>query len=195
MGVTLKTPQVAVATLTRVLYGSLFAQVDPLRLAEDERSERIVEEYRSLLQVRSGDLEGGVLQRLVADYSAHQFVIDRYEGRNGCSRTLRPLCWQNNCWFMHWVILQTVHSTNHSYCAILVAGRREKEETVDIKIQKRTRSIREIEIENMKKTSEYMRRQRESMRGIRQSRPKGEREPFGPESPEAIEAFLKRAFG
>ena len=31
--------------MTTGLYGSLFAQVDPLRLAEDERSKRTVEEY------------------------------------------------------------------------------------------------------------------------------------------------------
>ena len=148
--------------------------------------------------LRSGDLQGGALQRLVAVYSAHQFVIDRYEGRNGCSRTLRPLCRQNNCLLMHWVILQplqTVHSTNHSYCAILVAAWQEKEESMDIKIRKRTKTIREIEIENMQETSEYMRLRTESMQEIRQSRPKGKRELDGTESPEAIKAFLKKAFG
>ena len=66
---------------------------------------------------------------------------------------------------------------------------------MDIKIRKRTKTIREIEIENMQETSEYMRLRTESMQEIRQSRPKGEREPFGPESPESIQAFLKKAFG
>ena len=64
-----------------------------------------------------------------------------------------------------------------------------------IKIRKRTKTIREIEIENMQETSEYMRLRTESMREIRQSRPKGKRELFGPESPESIKAFLKKAFG
>ena len=82
-----------------------------------------------------------------------------------------------------------------SFCAILSAGWHEKEESMDIKIRKRTKTIREIEIEKMQETSEYMRLRRESMRGIRQSRPKGKRELFGPESPESIKAFLKEAFG
>ena len=66
---------------------------------------------------------------------------------------------------------------------------------MDIEIRERTKSIWRIEFEKIQETSEYLRRRRESMRGIRQSRPKGEREPFGPESPESIEAFLKKAFG
>ena len=82
-----------------------------------------------------------------------------------------------------------------SFCAILSAGWQEKEESMDIKIRKRTKTIREIEIEKMQETSEYMRLRRESMRGIRQSRPKGKRELDGTESPEAIRAFLKEAFG
>lgn len=61
---------------------------------------------------------------------------------------------------------------------------------MDIEGRKRTRSIREIEIDNMKKTSEYMRRQRESVRRIRECRAKGVRERFDPAS---IEAFLKEA--
>ena len=61
---------------------------------------------------------------------------------------------------------------------------------MDIEGRKRTRSIREIEIDNMKMTSEYMRRRRERARRIRQRRPKGVRERFDPAS---IEAFLKEA--
>ena len=64
-----------------------------------------------------------------------------------------------------------------------------------IKIRKRTKTIREIEIENMQETAEYMRLRTESMQEIRQSRPKGKCDLFGPESPESIKAFLKKAFG
>jgi len=66
---------------------------------------------------------------------------------------------------------------------------------MDIKIRERTKSIREIEIENMQETSEYMRLRTESMQEIRQSRPEGKRKLVGPESPESIKAFLKKAFG
>ena len=45
MGVTVETSLAGAAAFTTDLYGSLFAQVDPLRLAEEERSERISEQY------------------------------------------------------------------------------------------------------------------------------------------------------
>ena len=77
----LKTSLEAATALTTGLYGPLFAQVDPLRLAEDERSKRIVAEYGRRLQLRSGNLQGEALQRLVADYPSHQFVIDRDEAK------------------------------------------------------------------------------------------------------------------
>ena len=79
--VTLETSLEAAAALTTGLYGPLLTQVDPLRLAEDERSQRIVEEYGERLQLRSGNLQGEALKRLVGGYPSHQFVIDRDEAQ------------------------------------------------------------------------------------------------------------------
>ena len=79
--VTLKTALETATALTEGLYGPLFGQVDPSRLAEDERSKRIVEEYGKRLQSWSGNLRDGALEKLVADYPSHQFVIDRDEAR------------------------------------------------------------------------------------------------------------------
>ena len=79
--VTLETSLEAAAALTTGLYGPLLTQVDPLRLAEDERSQRIVEEYGERLQLRSGNLQGEALKRLVGGYPSHQFVIDRDEAK------------------------------------------------------------------------------------------------------------------
>ena len=79
--VTLKTALETATALTNGLYGPLFGQVDPSRLAEDERSKRIVEEYGERLQLRSGNLRDESLERLVGDYPSHQFVIDRDEAR------------------------------------------------------------------------------------------------------------------
>ena len=81
--VTLKTALETATALTKGLYGPLFGQVDPSRLAEDERSKRIVEEYGKRLQLRSGNLRDEALQRLVGNYPSHQFVIDRDEARDG----------------------------------------------------------------------------------------------------------------
>ena len=64
---------------------------------------------------------------------------------------------------------------------------------MDIKIRKRTRSIREIEIEIMQETSEYMRRRGESMRGTPRIRQNRKRRRNGPGPRESIEAFLKEA--
>lgn len=96
---------------------------------------------------------------------------------------------------MRWVTLQVTRSKKGGYYATLPAGRRKREETVDIKIRKRTKSIREIEIENMQETSEYMRLRTEGMRGIHQTRPNEKGSPNGSASRESIEAFLKEAFG
>ena len=88
--VTLRTALDTATALTTGLYGPLFAQVDPLRLAEDQRSKRIVEEYGKRLQLRSGNLRDGALQELVADYPSHQFVLDRDEARESLFKNVAP---------------------------------------------------------------------------------------------------------
>ena len=70
-----------------------------------------------------------------------------------------------------------------------------KEESVDIKIRKRTKSIREIEREHRKETSEYMRLRREYMRGTHRTRRNEERRPIGLGSSKSIEELLDEAFG
>ena len=77
--VTLRRALETATALTTGLYGPLLGQVDPLRLAEDERSKRIVVEYGDRLQLRSGNLRDGALKKLVVQYPSHQFVIDRDE--------------------------------------------------------------------------------------------------------------------
>ena len=88
--VTLKTALETATALTKGLYGPLFGQVDPSRLAEDERSKRIVEEYGKRLQSRSGNLRDGALEDLVAEYPSHQFVIDRDEARESLFKNVAP---------------------------------------------------------------------------------------------------------
>ena len=62
---------------------------------------------------------------------------------------------------------------------------------MDIKIGERMMSIREIQIENMQQTSEYLRLRREGMRGIHQTRPEGD---LGLDVPESIKSILKGPF-
>lgn len=58
---------------------------------------------------------------------------------------------------------------------------------MDIKIRERMKSIREIEIENMRQTSEYLRLRRESMRGVHQTRPEIDHGPDVPESSKSVQ--------
>lgn len=192
--VTLKTVMETATALAKGLYEPLFRQVDPLRLAEDERSKRILEEYGERLQLRSGNLRDQALDKLVAKYPSHQFVIDRDEAKGQLVSTVASPSQRNDCSLMHWVNSHTARSTKCGSCATLV-GERRKEETVDIKIRNRTRSVREYEIKNLKKTSEHLKRRRAAMRGIHRPRPSQRRGPNGPGSRKAIEAFLKEAFG
>jgi hypothetical protein len=59
------------------LLGPIFSQIDPMRLAEVDRSLRISAEYGERLG--GENLHDGALERLLAKYPAHGFVIDRME--------------------------------------------------------------------------------------------------------------------
>lgn len=59
------------------LLSPIFSQIDPLRLAEVERSLRISAEYGERLGKEN--LKDGALERLIGQYPAHGFVIDRRE--------------------------------------------------------------------------------------------------------------------
>ncbi|MFN2974922.1 P-loop NTPase family protein [Terriglobus aquaticus] len=59
------------------LFGEIFSQIDPMRVAEFDRAMRIASEYGSRLG--ANHLKPGGLARLVAAYPTHGFVIDRKE--------------------------------------------------------------------------------------------------------------------
>lgn len=65
--------------LTVGLLEPVYAQIDPTRLAEVDRSMRIASEYAERLN--NGNLKDGALDHLVGDYPSHGFVIDRGETR------------------------------------------------------------------------------------------------------------------
>ena len=79
--ITLKTALDTAAKLTGDLFGPLFAQIDPMRLGEDGRSTRIIEEYGNRLAEKGENLKPGALQKLVAGYPSHLFDIDREEAQ------------------------------------------------------------------------------------------------------------------
>lgn len=55
----------------------IFEQIDPMRLAEMERSLQIASEYGQRLNV--GNLRDGALPKLLSDYPSHSFIIDAAE--------------------------------------------------------------------------------------------------------------------
>lgn len=64
--------------VTTGLFTSLYEQIDPIRLAEVERSLKISGEYVTRIS-KSGNLKAGGLEQLLGNYPSHGFIIDRLE--------------------------------------------------------------------------------------------------------------------
>lgn len=63
------------------LAGPLFAQIDPIRLGEMQRATRVAYSYGQRLDKYTQNLKEGALERLISEYPAHGFVIDRKEAK------------------------------------------------------------------------------------------------------------------
>ncbi len=57
----------------------LYNQIDPIRLGEMQRAMRIAHEYGARLNRYKKNLKDDALDRLIAKYPSHEFVIDRKE--------------------------------------------------------------------------------------------------------------------
>lgn len=69
------------STLTTGLFEPIFAQIDPMKLAEMQRAMEIAYAYGQRLNEQSNNLRSDGLQKLVATYPSHEFVIDRREAK------------------------------------------------------------------------------------------------------------------
>lgn len=75
-------PKVAGEVASQVVAGlmaPLYSQIDPLRIGEMQRAMSITLEYGTRLNSHSSNLKDGSLDKLVIQYPAHGFVIDRKE--------------------------------------------------------------------------------------------------------------------
>lgn len=75
-------PKVAGDVASQVVAGlmaPLYSQIDPLRIGEMQRAMSITLEYGTRLDGHSSNLKPGSLDKLVIQYPAHGFVIDRKE--------------------------------------------------------------------------------------------------------------------
>jgi Serine dehydrogenase proteinase len=59
----------------------LYSQIDPNRIGEMQRAIQIAKEYGERLDEYTTNLKEGALEKMVADYPSHSFVIDRKEAK------------------------------------------------------------------------------------------------------------------
>lgn len=78
------------SNLTTGIFEPIFEQIDPMKLAEMQRAMEIAFAYGERLNVRSGNLRGGGLDRLVTQYPSHEFVIDRREAKEIFIKVHKP---------------------------------------------------------------------------------------------------------
>lgn len=75
--------------LTIGLLTAVYQQIDPIRLAEVDRSLKISGDYGFRL-AKNGNLQDGAIEKLLAKYPSHGFVIDRSEAAELFSTVERP---------------------------------------------------------------------------------------------------------
>lgn len=76
--------------LTTGLFSPIFAQIEPTRLAEMQRATEIAFAYGERLNEKTNNLRRNGLQKLVAGYPSHEFVIDRKEARTIFTNVSKP---------------------------------------------------------------------------------------------------------
>jgi hypothetical protein len=82
--------------LTTECFSTIYQQIDPLRLGEDERAMDIA--FRYGLRLNRGNLKEGALKSLVSDYPSHAFVIDREEAADLFHEVNKPSEPESKLW-------------------------------------------------------------------------------------------------
>lgn len=85
--------RIAVTAAAKVaigLLGPIYAQIDPMRLGETERSMMIAKHYGDRVSRNTDNLKDETLSRLLVRYPSHEFVIDREEASTLFSRVRAP---------------------------------------------------------------------------------------------------------
>ena len=89
-GITLRTCLEVATQLTVGLFNPIYDQIDPMRLGENSRAMRIGEEYGERLNEVGGNLRPEALEKLLAKYPSHSFVIDRRETKKLFNNVREP---------------------------------------------------------------------------------------------------------
>ena len=82
LGLATKVSSELAANLAGSVASPLMAQIDPMRIAEMQRAVAVAYAYGQRLDTYSSNLKDGALERLIGDYPAHGFVIDRKEAKD-----------------------------------------------------------------------------------------------------------------
>ncbi len=80
-GVSTKTAAGIADGLIGSLYQPIVSQIDPIRLGEMQRAINIAQKYGERLDAYHGNLRKDALRKLIWEYPAHEFVIDRKEAK------------------------------------------------------------------------------------------------------------------
>lgn len=86
---------------------SLYAQIDPNKLGEMQRAMRITYDYGARLDRYTNNLRENALNRLVAEYPSHAFVIDRKEAKEIFKKVDHPTDTECQIAESHWSQLVT----------------------------------------------------------------------------------------
>lgn len=85
-----KTAIAAAEGVTSALYSELYSQLEPIRLGEYQRAMSLMTDYGERLHERGKNMLPGAIEKLVAGYPDHSFVIDRTEAATLFSRVRTP---------------------------------------------------------------------------------------------------------
>lgn len=88
--VTLRTAADVASRMTIGMMAPIFEQIDPIRLGEDARSQKVGQFYAERLDMISDNLRPGALSVLLNFYPSHSFVIDRKEVKS-LFKNVKPL--------------------------------------------------------------------------------------------------------
>lgn len=89
-GLSTKVASEIASRLVMGMYEPMYSQIDPIRLGEMNAALQIAHEYGTRLGEKSKSLKPNALSKLINDYPAHGFVIDRAEARTLFNSIVSP---------------------------------------------------------------------------------------------------------
>lgn len=90
LGITTKTAAELATKFAVGLFEPIYSQINPITLGENERALVIAEKYGSRLARKGNNVKNGGLDRLIAAYPSHEFVIERTEAEEIFENVRRP---------------------------------------------------------------------------------------------------------